>query len=330
MSRAWQIDAFGLEHLEMTEHQPAIPRRGEVRVRLRACALNYRDVLLIRGEYDPRLSLPIVPLSDGVGEVVELGEDVTDLEIGDRVAGCFAPEWMDGSPSKEALRATRGGPLQGMLCEEIVGDANGFVKVPEHLNDEQAAALPCAAVTAWSALRGVAAGERVLTQGTGGVSIFALQLAKAMGANVVITSSSEAKLERARELGADVTIDYVKEPRWGKRVAELGGADRIIELGGADTLDESLRAIRTGGTIALIGILGGAKTELMLTKIFMNAVTLRGILVGSRADFTDMNRAIEAAKIQPVVDRVFEFEEAPAAFEYLLRGAHFGKVCIRC
>lgn len=330
MTRAWQFDAFGFEHLQLVEHQPAIPRRGEVRVRLRACALNYRDALMVRGQYDPRVPLPLVPCSDGVGEVVELGEDVDSLDVGDRVAGAFAPEWIDGRPSRQVLRATRGGPMRGMLCEEWVGDASGFVRVPDHLTDEQAATLPCAAVTAWTALDGVRAGDLVLTQGTGGVSIFALQLAQAMGARVVITSSSDAKLERATELGAFAAINYAKEPRWGKRVAEMGGADRVIELGGAETLDESLRAVRAAGTIAIIGILGGVKAELMLTKVLMNAVTLRGILVGSRTDFVHMNRAIAAAEIQPVVDRVFDFGDAPAAFEALLRGSHFGKLVIRC
>lgn len=327
--RAWQISNFGIEHLSLVEHRPAELRRMEVRVRIRASSLNYRDVLLIRGEYDPRLALPLVPLSDGAGEVIEVGEDVTRLSVGDRVAGAFAPEWIDGSPSKASLRQTRGGPIHGMLCQEIVGDESGFIHVPDYLSDEEAATLPCAAVTAWSALAGLRAGERVVTQGTGGVSIFALQLAKLMGAEVVITSSSEAKLERARELGADHTIDYVADPNWGKRVAEMGGADRVIELGGASTIDQSLRAVRAGGQISLIGILGGPKAEVMLTKIVMNAVRVQGILVGSRAAFDSMIRAMASAELRPVIDRVFDFEDAPDAFAYLMRAAHFGKVVLR-
>lgn len=328
--RAWQIDEFGMEHLTLVEHRPAELRRMEVRVRILACSLNYRDLLMIRGEYDPRLALPLVPLSDGAGEVIEVGEDVTRLSVGDRVAGAFAPLWMDGSPSRESVRQTRGGPINGMLRQSIVGDEAGFVRVPDYLSDEEAATLPCAAVTAWNALDGVRAGERVVTQGTGGVSIFALQLAKLMGAEVVVTSSSDAKLERARELGADHTLDYVADPNWGKRVAELGGADRVIELGGASTLDQSLRAVRTGGQLSLIGILGGPKAEVMLTKILMNAIRVQGIIVGSRASFEAMNRAMASAELRPVIDRVFDFEDAPAAFAYLMRGAHFGKVVIRC
>ncbi|MFT5354517.1 MAG: NADPH:quinone reductase-like Zn-dependent oxidoreductase [Polyangiales bacterium] len=327
--RAWQINDFGMEHLTLVDHRPAELRRMEVRVRVRACSLNYRDLLLIRGEYDPRLTLPLVPLSDGAGEVIEVGEDVERLAVGDRVAGAFAPLWVDGAPSRDSLRQTRGGPIHGMLRQEVVDDESGFVHVPDYLSYEEAATLPCAAVTAWSALSGVRPGERVVTQGTGGVSIFALQLAKLMGAEVVITSSSEAKLERARELGADHTIDYVADPNWGTRVAELGGADRVIELGGASTLEQSLRAVRTGGQISLIGILGGPKAEVLLTKILMNAVRVQGIIVGSRASFEAMNRAIKSAELRPIIDRVFDFEDAPAAFAYLMRAAHFGKVVIR-
>jgi NADPH:quinone reductase-like Zn-dependent oxidoreductase len=327
--RAWQINDFGMEHLTLVDHRPAELRRMEVRVRVRACSLNYRDLLLIRGEYDPRLTLPLVPLSDGAGEVIEVGEDVERLSVGDRVAGAFAPLWVDGAPSRDSLRQTRGGPIHGMLRQEVVDDESGFVHVPDYLSYEEAATLPCAAVTAWSALSGVRPGERVVTQGTGGVSIFALQLAKLMGAEVVITSSSEAKLKRARELGADHTIDYVADANWGARVAELGGADRVIELGGASTLEQSLRAVRTGGQISLIGILGGPKAEVMLTKILMNAVRVQGIIVGSRASFEAMNRAIESAELRPIIDRVFDFEDAPAAFAYLMRAAHFGKVVIR-
>ncbi len=325
----WQFDSFGEEHLRCVPRPADAVARYQVRVRLRACALNYRDLLMVRGHYDPRMRLPLVPLSDGVGEVVEVGPDVHGLAVGDRVAGCFAPDWQAGAPSREALRTTRGGPIDGMLQQELVGDATGFVRVPEHLTDEEAATLPCAALTAWNALHGVQSGERVLIQGTGGVAIFALQFARLRGAEAVVLSKDEGKRQRAEALGAMATLDYQAEPRWGKKVAELGGVHRVIELGGASTINESLRAIHPGGEIALIGILGGAKTELLLTKVLMNAVKIRGILVGHRADFEAMNQAIAAAELRPVVDRVFDYEAAPEAFSYLSEGKHFGKVCIR-
>ncbi|MEM9861040.1 MAG: NAD(P)-dependent alcohol dehydrogenase [Myxococcota bacterium] len=327
--RAYQFDQFGFEHLKLVDHEPAEPRRGEVRVRVHACSLNYRDLLMVRGHYDPRMVLPLVPLSDGAGEVVEVGEDVTRLEVGDRVAGAFAPLWLGGRPTRDMIRQTRGGPIDGMLRTTVVGDETGFVKVPEHLSYEEASTLPCAAVTAWTALRDVRPGYRVLTQGSGGVSTFAVQFASRMGAQVIATSSSDAKLERLRELGAAELYNYAEVSDWGKRVAKTGGADRVVEVGGAGTLQQSLRAVNPGGEIALIGVLSGAKAELALTKVMMNAVRVQGILVGARADFEAMNRAIASFDLRPVVDRVFDFEEAPDAFAYLARGAHFGKVVIR-
>ena len=331
MSRQWQVEeSFGLEQLKQTSSEVGSPRRRQVKVRLRACSLNYRDLLVVRGEYDPRFVLPLVPLSDGAGEVIAVGEDVYEWKQGDRVMGCFAPDWQGGTPTKDMLRNTRGAPGQGMLQEMLLTEADGLVRVPAHLTDEEAATLPCATLTAWTALQGVRAGETVLVQGTGGVSIAALQLAQAMGARVVVTSSQQVKLERARELGAWQTIDYRAETRWGKRVAdEWGGADRVIEVGGAATIEQSLRAVKPGGVISSVGILSGAKAEIALTRLFMNGITLRGILVGSRDDFRAMNAAIKAHTIHPVVDRVFDFDQAPEAFAYLARGAHFGKVCIR-
>ncbi len=331
MTRRWQIEhEFGLDHLAHSEGAPSEPGRGQIAVRIRACSLNYRDLLVVRGEYDPRMELPFVPLSDGAGEVVAVGRDVEKWKVGDRVIGCFAPEWQGGEPTKAMLRAARGAPpLGGMLRERVVADAEGWVATPEHLSDEEAATLPCAAVTAWHALEGVRAGETVLVQGTGGVSIAALQLAQLKGARVIVTSSSAAKRERAEELGAWQVIDYVAEPKWGKKVEALGGAHRVIEVGGAETINESLRAVRVGGEIAIIGILSGVKAQIALTKVLMNGVRLRGIMVGSREHFEQMNRAIAAHQLKPVVDRVFDFDEAPEAFAYLARGAHFGKVCLR-
>lgn len=331
MTRRWQIEhEFGLDHLAHSEGAPSEPGRGQIAVRIRACSLNYRDLLVVRGEYDPRMELPFVPLSDGAGEVVAIGRDVEEWKVGDRVIGCFAPKWQGGEPTKAMLRAARGAPpLGGMLRERVVADAEGWVRTPDHLSDEEAATLPCAAVTAWHALEGVRAGETVLVQGTGGVSIAALQLAQLKGARVIVTSSSAAKRERAEELGAWHVIDYVADPKWGKKVEALGGAHRVIEVGGAETINESLRAVRVGGQIAVIGILSGVKAQIALTKVLMNGVSLRGVMVGSREHFEQMNAAITAHELKPVVDRVFDFDEAPEAFAYLARGAHFGKVCLR-
>ncbi len=331
MTRRWQINDFGLDHLALSEGAPSEPGRGQIQVRIRACSLNYRDLLVVRGEYDPRYELPFVPLSDGAGEVVAVGRDVEQWKVGDRVIGCFAPRWQGGEPDKAMLRAARGAPpLGGMLRETVIGDADGWVATPAHLSDEEAATLPCSTLTAWNALEGVRAGETVLVQGTGGVSIAALQLAQLKGARVIVTSSDAAKRERATELGAWQVLDYVAEPKWGKKVATAyGGAHRIVEVGGAETINESLRAIRVGGEIGIIGVLSGVKAQIALTKVLMNGVSLRGIMVGSRELFTQMNRAIEAHELRPVVDRVFDFDEAPEAFAYLTRGAHFGKVCIR-
>lgn len=331
MTRLWQIEhEFGLDHLARSEDAPSEPGRGQIAVRIRACSLNYRDLLVVRGEYDPRYDLPFVPLSDGAGEVVAVGRDVDEWKVGDRVIGCFAPQWQGGEPTKAMLRAARGAPpIGGMLRERVVGDASGWVATPEHLSDEEAATLPCAALTAWNALEGVRAGETVLVEGTGGVSIAALQLAQLKGARVIVTSSSAAKRERAKELGAWQVLDYVAEPKWGKAVASLGGAHRVVEVGGAETINEALRAVRVGGEIAIIGVLSGVKAEIALTKVLMNGVNLRGIMVGSRELFEQMNRAIVAHELRPVVDRVFDFDDAPEAFAYLTRGAHFGKVCIR-
>ena len=332
MSQQWQLrGAFGLDNLELRANEPSIgPGRGQISVQVRACSLNYRDLLVIRGEYDPRMQLPFVPLSDGAGEVVAVGDDVDQWKVGDRVIGCFAPRWQAGEPTKEILRYTRGAPSAGGMCRDlVVGDADGWVATPEHLSDQEAATLPCAAVTAWNALEGVRAGETVLVQGTGGVAIAALQLAQLKGARVIVTSSQAAKRERAEALGAWKTLDYVQDPEWGKTVASLGGADRVIEVGGAGTVNQSLRAVRVGGQIAVIGILDGVKAEIALTKVLMNGVALRGIMVGSRQSFEQMNRAIATHALKPVVDRVFPMDEVPDAFGYLARGAHFGKIGIQ-
>ena len=333
--RAFEIqDSFGMENLRPTERPDPIPGPGQIVVRMRAMSLNYRDLLMVRGHYNPRQPLPLIPCSDGVGEVAAVGEGVTRVAVGDRVATIFSQTWIGGPPSAEKLSGTVGGPLDGTLAEQMLLSADGVVAVPEHLTDIEAATLPCAAVTAWSALveqGSVVAGDVVVVQGTGGVSIFALQFAQLLGARVIVTSSSDAKLDRARELGAWKTINYKEEPAWGKTVRRLTdgiGADHVVEVGGAGTLEQSLRAVRVGGQISVIGVLSGVASEINIIPILMQNVRLQGILVGSREGFERMNRAVAAHGLQPVVDRTFGFDDAPAAFHHMASAAHFGKICI--
>jgi NADPH:quinone reductase-like Zn-dependent oxidoreductase len=333
--RAYEIQgSFGLENLRQVERPDPEPGFGTVVLRMKAASLNYRDLLMVRGHYNPRQPLPLIPCSDGVGEVVAVGEGVSRLSVGDRVATIFSQTWTAGPPTAERLRGTVGGPLDGTLCELMVLDAEGVVRVPEHLSDVEAATLPCAAVTAWSALvetSSVGAGDVVLVQGTGGVSIFALQIAQMLGARVIITSSSDAKLERVRAMGAWQTINYVADPDWGKtarRLTEGTGVDHVVEVGGAGTLEQSLKAVRVGGTVSVIGVLSGIATQINIIPILMQHLRLQGILVGSRDGFERMNRAFEAHQVQPVVDRVFPFDETPDAFAHMASGRHLGKICI--
>jgi NADPH:quinone reductase-like Zn-dependent oxidoreductase len=328
-------EGFGLEHLKVAERPQPAPGPGQVLLRMLAASLNYRDLLMVRGRYDPRQPLPLVPCSDGVGEVVAVGAGVTRVGPGDRVAPIFAQAWLAGEPTRDRLRSTLGGPLDGTLAEHVVLDAEGVVRVPEHLSDEEAACLPCAGVTAWSALvthGAVRPGEIVLAQGTGGVSIFALQLATLAGARVIATSRDDAKLERARALGAWRTINYRTTPDWGRRAVELSGGtgvDLVVEVGGAGTLGQSLAALRPGGRISLVGVLSGASSELNILPLVMRQIRVQGLLVGSRDAFEALNRAVAAHQLRPAVGRIFPLERTREALEYLASGAHFGKVCIR-
>jgi len=333
--RAWQIEGgFGIDNLKLVERPEPEPGPGEVLLRMRAASLNYRDLMMVRGHYDPRQPLPLVPCSDGVGEVVAVGDGVERVAVGARVATCFTQTWIGGPPSRERLRATLGGPLDGTLAEKMVLSAEGVVEVPEHLTDAEAATLPCAALTAWSALveqGGIRAGDTVLVQGTGGVSMFALQLARLHGARVVVTSSSDAKLERARALGAWQTVNYREDPSWGKTVRKLTGGvgvDLVVEVGGAGTLEQSLKAVAIGGTVVVIGVLSGVASELNILPLLMQQVRMQGILVGSRDGFEAMNRAIAAAGMRPVLDRTVPFGEVPEAFRVMQRAEHFGKIAI--
>ena len=325
---------FGLENLRLADRPDPQPGPGEVLVRVRAVALNYRDLLIVRGLYNPKLPMPRVLASDGAGEVVAVGPGVTRFRQGDRVAACFMQGWLGGELDEPASRTALGGDIDGMLAEQVVFHEQGWVKLPEHLSFEEGATLPCAAVTAWHAVVecGIDPGDTVLTQGTGGVSLFAVQFARAAGARVLITSSSDEKLKRARELGAHEGINYRTTPDWDKRVRELTnrrGVDQVVELGGANTLPQSLRAVRTGGRINLIGVLAGADGQFNPLPILMKGVRMQGIYVGSRAMFEAMNRAISLHGLRPVIDRVFDFADAPAALKHMESGAHFGKIVIR-
>jgi NADPH:quinone reductase-like Zn-dependent oxidoreductase len=326
---------FGSENLVVAERPDPEPGPGQIVLRMRAVSLNYRDLLTVRGHYNPKQPLPLIPCSDGVGEVAAVGEGVTRVQTGDRVAPIFAQRWLSGEPTKEKLRSTLGGPLDGTLAESMLLDESGVVHVPEHLDDEEAATLPCAAVTAWSAMvvnGSVRAGDTVLVQGTGGVSVFALQLGRLLGARVIVTSSSDEKLERAIELGAWAGINYKRQPEWGKEVRRLTGGegvDHVVEVGGAGTLAESLTAIRAGGQISVIGVLSGTSGKINVIPVLMGQVRIQGVLVGHREGFDSMNRAIGLHRMHPVIDRRFGFEEVPAALEHMAAGRHFGKICVR-
>ncbi len=328
--------AFGLENLLPAERPVPAPGPGEALLKLKAASLNYRDLLTVLGLYNPKQPLPLIPLSDGVGEVMAVGGGVTRVAVGDRAAGVFAQGWLEGAPTRAAVPGTTlGGPLDGMLAEYAVLHEDGLVKVPAHLSDAEAATLPCAAVTAWSALKrhgDVQPGDTVLTLGTGGVSLFAVQFAKLLGAKVIVTSSSDEKLARAKALGADHGINYQTHEAWWRQVREItdgNGADHVIELGGAGTLGHSLRSVRMGGHISLIGVLAGMGGPVDLIKVLMQDVRLQGVIVGPRSTFEEMNGVIAEEALRPVVDRVFPLDEARAALEYMQSGRHFGKICIQ-
>jgi NADPH:quinone reductase-like Zn-dependent oxidoreductase len=332
----WELkEAFGPEHLQKGERVEPKPGPNQVLVEMRAASLNYRDTLVIRGGYGPRVKVPLVPVSDGAGVVAAVGEGVGRVRVGDRVAPVLFQSWIGGPPTPEKFHATLGGPLDGVLSRHMCLNEQGISRVPGHLSDEEAACLPCAALTAWSALitQGrIGPGDTVLVQGTGGVALFAMQFAKMAGARVIITSSRDDKLARARQLGADETINYRTTPEWDKATKDLTageGCDHVVELGGAGTLERSIRATRIGGTISLIGVLSGAKAEASLPLVVMRNLRLQGVTVGSRDGFEDMCRAIGRHGLKPVVDRVFDFDDVPAAFAHLEGGHHMGKVCIR-
>ena len=332
--KAYQITKFGIDNLSQVNVDRKPPSAGEVTVRLRAASLNYRDVMMVEGTYNPKLRLPLVPFSDGAGEVAEVGEGVTRWKLGDRVCPIFMQGWIDGELDYDKSKTTLGGDLDGCLREFGTFHEDGLVRIPDHLAFEEAACLPCAGVTAWNALMvsgGLRGGETVLLQGTGGVSTFALQFAKLAGASVFITSSSDEKLERARQIGADEVINYREHPDWDSIVLERTsrrGVDHVVEVGGAGTLQRSMRAVRIAGHIAVIGVVAG-RGEFTNVPIFMKALRLIGVFVGSRSMFEEMNAAVENSGMRPVIDKVFDFDEAPAALDHMRSGGHFGKIVVR-
>ena len=333
--RAIQLHpSFGVEHLGVVQIEKPEVGPGQLLLRMTAASLNYRDLLMVRGHYNPKQPLPLVPCSDGVGWVEAVGEGVDPSWMGQRVCPTFAESWHGGDFNSTVLQSTRGGPLPGTLQEWMCVPADAVVIPPSHLTDEEAACLPCAGVTAYRALvelGGLTAGQRVLLQGTGGVSLMALRIAKAMGAVVAMTSSQDDRISRAMEWGADVGFNYRTGPNWGKEAKAWTGGhgfDHIVEVGGAGTLEQSLRAIAGGGTIHVIGVLSGVKTELLLTRVLMHQVRMQGIFVGSQTTFEGLNRLFTAHQLRPPIDCVFELEQIQAAFAHLAAGRHMGKVVI--
>lgn len=334
--KAYEVQQFGIDNLALVEREIREPKANEVLVIFHAASLNYRDVMVISGTYNPRMKLPAVPFSDGAGEVAAVGEAVTKWKIGDRVMPIFAQGWLDGETSEEKRRTSLGAGAQwdGVLREYGAFNEQSLVRIPAHLSFEEAATLPCAALTAWHALAvsgNLIAGETVLTLGTGGVSVFAIQFAKLFGAKVIATSSSDEKLARARQLGADETINYKTREDWDAAVLELTGkrgVDHVVEVGGSGTLARSLNAIRIGGHIAMIGALSGSG-QFSPVHVFMKAIRLQGVFTGSRQMFEDMNNAIALNKLRPVIDKTFDFDDVKDALKYLESGSHFGKIVVR-
>lgn len=330
--RAWQIATFGIDSLEFVERPTPSPGPGEVLVGVRAVSINYRDVMVIKGQYNPRMRLPRIPCSDGAGEVVAVGDGVTAWKPGDRVCGIFMQNWLDGALTPTRARGALGGDVDGMLTDFIVLNQKGIVEIPEHLSFQEAATLPCAAVTAWNALAcaELKPGSTVLIQGTGGVSIFALQFARLRGARVLGVSSSYKKLERAYAMGLDAGHNYRDDPDWDRWVTEqTGGAgvDLVVEVGGMGTLPQSLRAIRVGGTVAQVGVLTKETEPLPLGTILHKMARIQGIYVGSRKDFVEMNKAVSLAQMRPVGEN-FHWTQVCEVLEKMEEASHFGKLVL--
>lgn len=324
----------GLDRLHLATTEPRLPGHGEITVQIHACSLNYHDYVVVSGASPP--SEPRIPLSDAAGIVTAVGGSVTDLAIGDHVVSLFFPEWQDGPPGPREGNFARvpGDGLDGYAREEVTAPATAFTRAPEGYSHVAAATLPCAALTAWRALvveGSVKPGDTVLVQGSGGVSVFALQFAKLAGATVIATSSSDAKLERLRAIGADHLINYRTTPAWGERARQLTGGlgvDHVIEVGGPGTMEQSIIASRVGGRIALIGILTGISGQVSFIKALAKHLRIQGLIVGSRRHQLEMIRAIDASGLQPVVDSIHPLDGLAGAFRHQESHRHFGKICL--
>jgi NADPH:quinone reductase-like Zn-dependent oxidoreductase len=332
--KAWRIPAFGIDKLSLDEVPAPQPDPGQVVLDVHAVSLNYRDLMTVKGAYNPKLQPHRIPCSDGSGIITAIGEGVTQVAVGDRVAGAFFQHWIDGDPAAEKFKGALGGDIDGTLAQQVLLREEGVVKIPEHLSFEEAATLPCAGVTAWNAVVNagrIKSGDTVLIQGTGGVSCFALQFARGLGARVIGTSSSADKLQRAAKLGLAAGHNYRDDQEWARwAVSQTGGrgVDLTVEVGGAGTFQQSMAATRTGGVIAQIGVLTGREQPLTITPILHKMLEIRGIYVGSRQHFMEMNRAIAQNRLRPVIDRVFSFGEAREAFTTMENASHFGKIVI--
>jgi len=334
--KAYRFDSFdSLDELRVRDEADPQPQRGEVLVRVRAVSLNFRDIAMLRGRY-PRKCVPgLIPVSDAAGEIVAIGEGVQAFKVGDRVIGAFHPRWFGGEMPSTIASDSYGAESDGWLCELKAISQEAVVRLPDALSYEEASTLPCAGLTAWTALAGPApirAGHTVLIQGSGGVSIFALQLARAVGATVIATTSSAAKAEQLKALGASETVNYVEDSEWGRSVRRLTagrGVNRVVEVGGPGTIAQSLRAVALGGEIASIGFLSTENPGIDFFQLKTSGASFRNITVGDRAGLLDLNRAVAATGLKPVIDRVFAFGDAREAFSHLESGAHLGKVVIR-
>jgi NADPH:quinone reductase-like Zn-dependent oxidoreductase len=335
---ALRLNAFGLDNLSIEPAPLHALGPTDVQVRLRAASLNYRDLMVVLGQYNPKMQLPRILGSDAAGEVVDVGDNVTLFNPGDRVCTLFFQDWLDGEIQPLTGKSALGGAIDGVFATERILPESGLIHAPAHLSFEEAATLPCAALTAWNALveQGhLRAGQNVLVQGTGGVSLFAVQIARLSGATVILTSSSDEKLDRGRSLGAAHTINYKSTPDWDKSAKDLThniGVDHVVEVGGQGTITKSLNAVRPAGHVHVIGVLSGTGAEagpgVDVRSILTKSVHINGIYVGSRAMFERMNAAITANDLKPIIDRVFAFTEGRSAFEHMQHGSHFGKIVL--
>lgn len=333
--KVWRVPNWGLEHLTLEETERPAPGPGEVLVRFRAASLNYRDLLVVKGHYNPKFPLPLVPGSDGYGQIVEVGSQVDDSLKKRFALTVFAPDWRTGPPKEDCLRRTLGGPLPGVFQEYRVfrPEELFLVDEPSALTPQEWCTLPCAGVTAWTGLfehGQLQAGQTVVLIGTGGVSLFGLQLAKMVGARVLVLSGSAEKRERALEMGADAVHCYRDDPKWGRWVVEQTqgqGADLVLETGGSGTLAQSLKAVKIGGRVSLIGVLAGSQERLNILPLLMKAVQVKGVVVGHRQNLAELVTAVIHNAIRPVVDNILDFAKLPAAFELLAQG-QFGKIAL--